>query len=241
MKHEYKIGGMTCESCAAKVKSKLLVIPHVISVEVSKATDTATVKMSEHIPIGDFQEALMQLDPKYSISSFSHSEINEQAKSWFKSYKPIFLVFFYILLVTLLIQFSSAEFDLNEWMRHFMSAFFMVFSFFKILDLSGFADSYMSYDIIARKWRSWGYVYAFIELALGMAYLLNCCPLTTNIIAFTIMSISIIGVFQSVLNKTKIQCACLGAVFDLPMSTITIIEDALMILMSGYMILQIVN
>ena len=43
MKHEYKIGGMTCESCAVKVKSKLLVLPHVISVEVSKATDTATI------------------------------------------------------------------------------------------------------------------------------------------------------------------------------------------------------
>jgi hypothetical protein len=40
-----------------------------------------------------------------------------------------------------------------------------------------------------------------------------------------------------VLNKKKIQCACLGAVFNLPMSTVTIIEDALMIAMSGAMIL----
>jgi hypothetical protein len=46
------------------------------------------------------------------------------------------------------------------------------------------------------------------------------------------MSISIIGVLTSVLNKRKIQCACLGAVFNLPMSTVTIIEDALMIVMS---------
>jgi hypothetical protein len=51
------------------------------------------------------------------------------------------------------------------------------------------------------------------------------------------MSISIIGVLQSVLNKKKIQCACLGAIFNLPMSTVTIIEDALMIGMSGAMIL----
>ncbi|NCU04658.1 MAG: heavy-metal-associated domain-containing protein, partial [Chitinophagaceae bacterium] len=36
----------------------------------------------------------------------------------------------------------------------------------------------------------------------------------------------------SVLNKRKIRCACLGAVFNLPMSTITIIEDGLMIIMS---------
>ena len=69
-----------------------------------------------------------------------------------------------------------------------------------------------------------------------VAYLLDCCPLATNVTAFIVMTISIIGVLQSVVNKRKIQCACLGAVFDLPMSTITIIEDALMILISGYMI-----
>jgi hypothetical protein len=150
-------------------------------------------------------------------------------------------VFSYILLVTLLVQYAIGGFDVKIWMRHFMAAFFIVFSFFKILDLSGFADSYMSYDIIAKKWRGWAYLYAFIELGLGVAYLLNCCPLATNIVAFTVMTVSIIGVLQSVLNKRKIQCACLGAVFDLPMSTITIIEDALMIVMSGYMIFSLLT
>jgi len=43
---------------------------------------------------------------------------------------------------------------------------------------------------------------------------------------------SIIGVLQSVLNKTKIQCACLGSVFKLPMSSVTMFEDGLMIVMS---------
>ena len=54
------------------------------------------------------------------------------------------------------------------------------------------------------------------------------------------MSVSIIGVLKSVLNKQKIQCACLGAVFNLPMSTVTIIKDDLMISMSAIMLL-IVN
>jgi hypothetical protein len=54
------------------------------------------------------------------------------------------------------------------------------------------------------------------------------------------MSISIIGVLQSVLNKQKIKCACLGDVFNLPMSTITIIEDALMIGMSLIMLIKMI-
>ena len=241
MIRKYKIGGMTCESCATKVRSKLLALPNVNSVELSKATDTATIEMSEYSHIGVFQKALKELDSKYSIGPINHYESSEQAKSWFKTYQPIFMVFFYILIVTLLIQYLSSSFEVKEWMRHFMAGFFIVFSFFKMLDLSGFADGYMSYDIIARRWRGWAYLYAFIELGLGVAYLLNCCPLAINVVAFTVMTISIIGVLQSVLNKRKIQCACLGAVFDLPMSTITIIEDALMILMSGYMIWIIIS
>jgi hypothetical protein len=47
------------------------------------------------------------------------------------------------------------------------------------------------------------------------------------------MGISSIGVIKSVLNKRKIQCACLGAVFNLPMSTVTIIEDLLMVAMAA--------
>ncbi len=244
MKHQYKIKGMSCMSCVAKVKSALLTLPDVLSADVDKVTDTATVEMSQHIPTDVIQERLKAKDPKYSISPMGDHSMSSgttvDSKSGLAQYKPIFLIFAYILTVTLIIQYLSGGFDMMQWMRHFMAGFFLIFSFFKMLDLSGFADSYMSYDIIAKRWKGWGHVYAFVELGLGLAYLTNCCPLVTNITAFVVMTISIIGVLQSVLNKKKIQCACLGAVFDLPMSTVTIIEDALMILMSGYMILTLI-
>ncbi len=114
-----------------------------------------------------------------------------------------------------------------------MGGFFLVFSFFKLLNLDGFADSYAMYDVVAKKFHSWGYIYAFIELGLGLAYVTGFNPLVTNSATFVVMSVSLVGVLQSVLNKRKIRCACLGAVFNLPMSTVTIIEDALMIAMSG--------
>lgn len=124
-----------------------------------------------------------------------------------------------------------------RWMNHFMAGFFLVFSFFKLLNLKGFAESYSMYDIVAKRWNGWGYVYAFTELALGIAFLTGFNPILTNSVTFGVMTVSIIGVLQSVLNKRKIKCACLGGVFNLPMSTITIIEDALMIGMSGIMLI----
>jgi hypothetical protein len=134
---------------------------------------------------------------------------------------------------------ARGGFNWHTWMQNFMAGFFLVFSFFKLLNLKGFAESYSTYDIIAKKWLGWGYFYAFIELGLGIAYVLRFNLIATHAITFTVMSISIVGVLQSVVNKRKITCACLGAVFNLPMSTVTIIEDALMIVMSGGMLISI--
>ena len=224
---------MTCASCEAKVKSSLLMVENVVSIEVSKDENSATITMDQHIPLDKLQKALPE---KYQISTLQHNELAEQTKGWLATYKPILLIFFYISAVTILVQFTNEKFDTMQWMRHFMAGFFLVFSFFKMLNLKGFTESYVMYDIVAKRLPAWAYIYAFTELALGIAFVVNFNPLITNSITFVVMSISIIGVLQSVLNKKKIQCACLGAVFNLPMSAVTIIEDALMIAMSGMML-----
>ncbi|MBL0255861.1 MAG: cation transporter [Chitinophagaceae bacterium] len=234
MTHTYKVTGMTCGSCEAKVKSSLLMLPNVTEVEVSKDNQSATITMDKHIALSTFQNAL---DKKYSITAMEHNETAEQAKSWLATYKPILLIFAYITTIAIIAATHQNQFHWMQAMNIFMAGFFLTFSFFKMLDLKGFAESYSMYDIVAKKVIAWGYVYAFIELGLGIAYATNFQPLVTNIVTLVVMTISIIGVLQSVLNKRKIQCACLGAVFNLPMSTVTIIEDALMIVMSGIMLI----
>jgi copper chaperone CopZ len=239
MTHTYQVKGMTCGSCEAKVKSALMTVENVSSVEVSKDANTATVTMDKHIVLSDFQKALGGNESRYHISAIEHNEAAEQAKSWLTTYKPILTIFAYITGITLFIQTQNDSFNTMQWMRHFMAGFFLVFSFFKMLNLKGFAESYVMYDVVARKIPIWAYLYSFVELGLGIANLIDFNPVITNATTFIVMSISIIGVLQSVLNKKQIQCACLGAVFNLPMSTVTIIEDALMIVMSGAMLMTI--
>ena len=234
MTHTYKITGMTCGSCEARVKSSLLMLPGVTEVVVSKEKQTAVISMDKHIALSSFQKAL---DEKYYITAIEQNETAEQAKSWLATYKPIVLIFGYITATTLLLEYMQGDFLWMRWMNHFMAGFFLVFSFFKLLNLKGFAESYAMYDIVAKKWSGWGFVYAFTELALGIAFLTGFNPIVTNSITFVVMTVSIIGVLQSVMNKRKIKCACLGDVFNLPMSTVTIIEDALMIGMSAIMLL----
>ncbi len=160
-----------------------------------------------------------------------------------QTYYPLILVLLFIIGGTLhfgwlrgeyslfLTEFYSS-FDPRNWMLDFMGLFFIAFSFFKLLDIPGFAKSYRGYDIPTKLWSGWGYVYPFVELALGMLYLHRIAIEWTNIAVVVILGISIVGVIQSVVGKRKIQCACLGTGFNLPMSTVTIIEDAVMILMA---------
>ncbi len=237
MTHKYQVTGMTCSSCEAKVKSSLLMVENVVGVKVSKDENSATITMDKHIALDKLQKSLPE---KYQISAMQHSEIAEKTKGWLETYKPILLIFFYITLVTVLIQHINHHFDAMQWMQHFMAGFFLVFSLFKMLNLKGFAESYVMYDVLAKRIPIWAYAYAFVELGLAIAYTVNFNPFITNITTLIVMSISIIGVLQSVLNKRKIQCACLGAVFNLPMSTVTIIEDALMIVMSGFMLITMI-
>ena len=246
MTHTYEVTGMTCEACEYKIQHVLGNIEGVKSVTPDKSHNTATIEMEKHIPVTKFQEALKPY-PKYSITEkvitpvYATTFVEELPKSWFATYKPLLLIFAFISVTSVLTSFHANIFGLEhfmgmQFMNHFMAGFFLVFSFFKFLDLKGFAESYAMYDLLAMKVPVYGFVYPFIELALGIAYLINFEPQATNIATIVVMGFSSIGVIQSVLDKKKIRCACLGAVFNLPMSTVTIIEDLLMVGMAVAML-----
>lgn len=235
MTHKYNIAGMTCEGCAGKIKATIEQVPDIESAEVNLKGGYMTIKMNKHFTIEELQKILDPLK-KYTISETSSDNNNaydEEKKNWFSTYKPLILIFLYIIGISIYVSINDGNFDYHIFMNIFMVGFFITFSFFKLLDLKGFAESYSTYDILAKKIPAYGYVYPFIELTLGIAYLLNYKPEYTNIATIIVMGFSSIGVIQSVLDRKKIRCACLGSVFNLPMSTITIIEDLLMVLMAA--------
>lgn len=149
---------------------------------------------------------------------------------------PLILVFSYLIGMVILLQLKAGRFDPRAAMNGFMGGFFLIFSFFKMLDLEGFASAFQSYDLLAKRTRAYAYIYPFIELLLGVCYIAAIAPLVTNIANFSVMSLGTLGVATSLLNKTKIRCACLGTVFNLPMTKVTLIEDLLMVVMSAAML-----
>jgi copper chaperone CopZ len=236
MTHTYTINGMTCEGCVAKVKHQLLSHPDITTAEVSLAEKSATITTQRHLTANDLQKAI-GVDTKYKVLETATTKTettSDASRSWLATYKPLLLIAGFILGVSLL----TANGSLHTGMNSFMAGFFLVFSFFKLLDIKGFATSYAMYDLLAIRVPVYGYLYPFIELSLGVAYLTEFQPALTNWVTLAIMGFSSLGVIKSVINNQKIQCACLGAVFNLPMSTVTIVEDLLMVAMAAYMLMM---
>lgn len=191
--------------------------------------------------IGVYQLSEIKTIP-VTISQNKQLITEPESANWLSTYQPLLLIIGYILFTTTAIELAQtndnlSQFSLHNWMVNFMAGFFLVFSFFKLLNLKAFANSYEMYDLLAQKLPSYGLIYPFIELALGLAYVLRWQPEITNMATLFVMAFSSLGVIRAVLNKQKIRCACLGSVFNLPMSTITIIEDLTMVIMAAWMLI----
>ena len=118
-------------------------------------------------------------------------------------------------------------------MNGFMRGFFLVFSFFKLLDIKGFALSFKMYDLIARRLPVWAFAYPFVEIAFGVAFLTKFMPVATNVAEIVLMLIGAAGVLKALIDKRSIRCACLGSVLNLPMTTVSLVEDVGMATLGG--------
>lgn len=218
------VSGMTCGGCARKVESAL----KALAPEATVTLDPPRVTMPASISATKVNETLATVG-KYRVAEpYAKPLVPGRALVWFETYRPLVLVMGLIAL---------ASFAGQSWMMSFMAGFYLVFGAFKLLDVPAFANAYARYDIIAKAFKPWGYAYPFVELGLGFAFLFWVQMGAATWAALVLSVIGTIGVIQSASRKETIQCACLGTVFQLPMSTVTIIENIGMAAMAAWMLL----
>ena len=153
-----------------------------------------------------------------------------------RDFLPLIVLFSLIAAITLVHQWCYG-WSLDEAMRISMASFFLIFGFFKVINLVGFAQAYSVYDLIAQKFNWYGYVYPFLELGLGIAYLVQWNLPVTNVVTLVLMLVSAVGVFNELRKGKQITCACMGVVFKVPMTYVTLVEDLLMAAMASVMLL----
>jgi hypothetical protein len=121
-----------------------------------------------------------------------------------------------------------------------MGYFFVIFSLFKLINLSGFAKGYHEYDIISKRWYSWGYIAPFVELLLGTLYLLKVDNPILHLTTIIFSIIIVTGVGIKLAKKETFICACLGTVLKVPLTKVSLVEYLFMALMALPMLLGVV-
>jgi len=232
MKSILQISGMTCEGCKSSVKGKLGSIDGVDNVQVDLARGQAVIYSKNPISYSLIKETL---PPKYSlineegVNLDTYGDVTMKA-SKIKQLKPLFIILGYILISSILLNYKN--WNPSNAMLDFMGLFYIIFSFFKILDIKGFSISFSMYDPLAKQAPIYGYIYPFIEVLLGMMFLIRYEVNIALILTVIVLGITTIGVTQTLMNKRSIECACLGTTLNLPMTEATFIENALMIIMA---------
>ncbi|MBS0616271.1 MAG: hypothetical protein JSR58_06960 [Verrucomicrobia bacterium] len=153
-----------------------------------------------------------------------------------KRYLPLVVLVVIAALAAKALSHSSAQ--SFAWMHYFMGFFFCQFAMLKLFNVSGFAEGFEMYDLVAKKLRGYALVYPFIELGLGLSYLAFFRPMLTYTITVIVMGVSAIGVVRALRKGLDVRCACMGTVLNVPLSTVTLTEDLVMGVMALWMLLS---
>lgn len=152
---------------------------------------------------------------------------------------PLFITLSIITGLTLITTYTVG-FRIYNLFTFGMGYFFTIFALFKLINLNGFANGYAEYDIISRKWFGWGYLYPFIELTIGLLYLYRFNAIWLHILTTVLAFLICLGVVSKLLKRERIQCACMGTVFNLPLTYISLLEYFTMGLMAMLMIYRMI-
>ncbi len=144
-----------------------------------------------------------------------------------------------ILAGALVLTFALSNPNWFDAMRWFEGLFFLVFASFKLARLRDFVDAYQGYDVLAKRSRTYAYLYPFIELTLAIGFLTRVALPAILVATVLLMAIGLIGVIKELRRGSHIVCACLGTIIKVPLTQVTLAEDAVMGAMAVAMLLAL--
>ena len=236
MENVFKLEGMTCQGCADTIQGGLNEQSFIEKAKVSLEETTLYVTAKQSIDINSLNSIVSGLG-NYKVRPYK-SSIFSEILNYFISKKPIVIALAIVILSSFAMQIPNDTFEIKNLFMSYMGIFFILFSFLKLLNVSGFSMTFKKYDLISKVIPGFAISYPFIELALGIIYLakIESVLIYINILTISFMTSQSIGIARALINSEQIQCACMGSAVDVPLSSLTLVENFIMIIMSGYMI-----
>jgi glutaredoxin len=153
------------------------------------------------------------------------------------SYTPVIAVFATTALMALAVSYAvfGSPFTLRaaEW---FIGFSMVVLAMLKLQDVEKFSSMFLNYDLLAKRWVRYSYVYPFAEAAAGVLMIAGALTWLSVPIALFIGTIGAVSVFKAVyIDKRELKCACVGGASNVPLGFVSLTENLMMIAMAVWM------
>ena len=154
------------------------------------------------------------------------------------SYRPVVVVFLTAALMALAASWATMG---SVWTVHaaewFISFSMCILALLKLQDVDSFSSMFLGYDLLARRWVPYSYVYPYAELLAGVLMTAGALMWVSVPVALFIGGIGAASVFRAVyIDKREIKCACVGGSSKVPLGFVSLTENLMMIAMAVWMI-----
>jgi hypothetical protein len=122
----------------------------------------------------------------------------------------------------------------GEW---FVSFAMVLLAMLKLQDIERFSTMFLNYDLLARRWVPYGYIYPFAEFAAGALLAARALDWLSIPLALGIGTVGTVSVFKAVyVDRRELKCACVGGSSRVPLGFVSLTENLAMVAMALWML-----
>ncbi|AMP88228.1 glutaredoxin family protein [Legionella pneumophila] len=157
-----------------------------------------------------------------------------------KSYRPVIALFAITALMAMAVSYASFGNPVTPHALSWFIAFSMaVLALLKLQNIESFSTMFLNYDLLAKRWVPYSYIYPFAEGLAGILMIAGALNWLSIPIALFIGTVGALSVFKAVyIDKRELKCACVGGDSNVPLGFISLTENLMMIGMALFMLLM---
>ncbi len=156
------------------------------------------------------------------------------------SYQPIIAVFAMTAAMAVAAAWAKpGSFSALQSFEWFIAFSMCVLAILKLRDISSFSNTFVTYDLIARRDVRYGYFYPFAEAIAGVLMIAGAFIWLAAPLALLIGSVGAVSVIKAVyIEKRDLKCACVGGDSNVPLGAISLTENVMMVAMGIWMLVK---
>ena len=155
------------------------------------------------------------------------------------TYQPVVAIFATALLLGLAVSWSAGTLATLRTPEYVLAIAMTLLGLQKLRDIESFSTMFLNYDLLARRWVRYGYVYPFVETLTGIMMVAGALIWLAAPLALFIGTVGAVSVFKAVyVDRRELKCACVGGDSNVPLGFVSLTENLVMMAMGVWMPLR---